>query len=340
MNGYERIKAAIDGRAPDRVPVMLHNFMMAAREHGATMREFRSSGRTVADCFIAAVEKYGYDGILIDIDTVTLAGAVGVPVDFPEDEPARPGGVLLPELSGVMELEPVDIGEYLGVRVLLEAVSLLREHFGDEIMIRGNADQCPFSLASMIRGAENWMMDLMDEEHHDLVFRLLDYCLDVTTRLINLIAAAGAHMTSNGDSPAGPEMISPAMYARFALPYEQKVAAHAHRLGLPYVLHICGNTSAILDSMVQTGADGLELDQKTDTSLARRILEDRTAFFGNIDPSGVLALGTPELVERKTRELIELFAGNPRFVLNAGCAIPAETPSENLKAMIRAARSA
>ena len=33
---------------------------------------------------ITAVEKYKYDGILVDIDTVTLAGAVAIPVDFPQ----------------------------------------------------------------------------------------------------------------------------------------------------------------------------------------------------------------------------------------------------------------
>jgi uroporphyrinogen-III decarboxylase len=105
------------------------------------------------------------------------------------------------------------------------------------------------------------------------------------------------------------------------------------------VLHICGNTDAILESMTETGADGLELDQKTDSSLARDILGNRMAFFGNIDPSEVLARGTVALVERKTTELLELFADTPRFVLNAGCAIPAETPSENIRAMIRTARN-
>jgi len=35
-------------------------------------------------------------------------------------------------------------------------------------------------------------------------------------------------------------------------------------------------------------------------------------------------------------ELVGRFAGTPRFILNAGCAIPAGTPG-NLKAMIRAA---
>ena len=59
---------------------MLHNFMMAAREAGVTMEQFRNDPAIIANAFIRSVEKYNYDGILVDIDTVTLAGAVGVPV--------------------------------------------------------------------------------------------------------------------------------------------------------------------------------------------------------------------------------------------------------------------
>ena len=54
--------------------------------------------------------------------------------------------------------------------------------------------------------------------------------------------------------------------------------------------------------MVATGADALELDHKTDARLARdRGRSGPATFIGNLDPSGVLALGTPELVEAKTR---------------------------------------
>jgi uroporphyrinogen decarboxylase len=61
-------------------------------------------------------------------------------------------------------------------------------------------------------------------------------------------------------------------------------------------------------------------------------------FIGNIDPSGVLALGTPAEVRERTLSLRTVFAGTPRFILNAGCAIPATTPAENLRAMISASR--
>ena len=69
--------------------MVLHNFMMAVREAGCTMRQYRESAEAIAHSYAVAVEKYGYDGILVEIDTSVLAGALGVPVDFPEDMPAR-----------------------------------------------------------------------------------------------------------------------------------------------------------------------------------------------------------------------------------------------------------
>jgi MtaA/CmuA family methyltransferase len=183
------------------------------------------------------------------------------------------------------------------------------------------------------------MLDLADPDRHELAHQLLDYCTDITLQFIRLMAQTGAHMTSNGDSMAGPELISPAMYREFALPYEKRIVDCAHELGLPYVLHICGNTDPIIDDMLATGSDGLELDYRTNAALAHGKMKDRTVFVGNIDPSGVLALGTPSLVEEKTRELLTVFADTPRFVLNAGCAIPPITPSENLQTMMHVART-
>ena len=339
MNGRERIAHALRGEFPDTVPIMLHNFMMAAREAGITMRQFRSDPGALAGSFINAVERYGYDGILIDVDTVTLAGAVGVPVDSPEDEPARVRGGLIAALEHVANLPPVDVLNSPGVQVWLEGVRLLKRHFGDELYIRGNCDQCPFTLASLIRGMDAWMMDLLDPEKEEEVLGLLEYSASVTLQFVRHMAGTGADMTSNGDSVAGPDLVSPSIFRRYALPYERRIAETSHALGLPYILHICGNTSAILDDMIATGADGIEIDYKTDPRRAHEKTKDRTLFVGNIDPSGVLALGTSRLVEEKTLELLRIFADTPRFILNAGCAIPPATPSENIRTMIRTARN-
>ncbi|MCK5572341.1 MAG: uroporphyrinogen decarboxylase family protein [Bacteroidetes bacterium] len=338
MNGYERIMAAFSGRQPDTVPVMLHNFMMAAREAGVTMEQFRNDPKEMARSFIEAVEKYGHDGVLVDVDTVTLAGAAGVPIDFPLEEPARVRGSKLQSLEEVQDLAPVDISTYHGVQVWLEATILLKEHFGDEILIRGNCDQCPFTLAGMVRGMSDWMLELIEADQEENVRRLLEWSTDITLQLITLMSGTGAHIVSNGDSGAGPELVSPAIYRTFALPYERTIVEESHARGLPYILHICGKTEPILDEMIASGADGLELDYKTNPAVAHQKMRHRAVFIGNIDPSGVLARGTPEMVEQKTLELLKVFADTPRFILNAGCAIPPITPPENVKVMISTAR--
>jgi uroporphyrinogen-III decarboxylase len=161
MNGYERITAALKGEKPDKIPVMLHNFLMAAREHGVTMEQYRNSPAVIAETFISSVEKYQYDGVLVDVDTVTLAGAVGVHVDFPVNDAARSHDGNIVNLDDVFNLKPVKVEDYKYIQVWLEAVRLLKEYFKNQIFIRGNCDQAPFSLASMMRGAQPWMLDLM-----------------------------------------------------------------------------------------------------------------------------------------------------------------------------------
>src|ERR1035438_381083 len=102
---------------------------------------------------------------------------------------------------------------------------------------------------------------------------------------------------------------------------------------------ICGKTDRILSQMTEIGADALEIDYKTNHQMAHDAFKDKVTFVGDIDPSGVIARGTPELVKAKTNELLDVFADTPRFILNAGCAIPADTPSENIRAMCACLRS-
>lgn len=337
MNGKQRILSALKREQPDSTPLMLHHFMHAAAEDGLTMRQFRDDPGLAARALSRHTEKYGLDAVFVDVDTALLSGACGVPLDFPENNPAHGHGRILEEIEDVEDLSGFDVSKDPRIQATAEIVRLLRKHFGEAVCIRGNADQCPFSLASMLRGTEDWMIDLLDPDSEDLTFRLLDLCLEATKQFVSILAEAGADVISNGDSPAGPEMISPAMYRKFALPYETKVAEHSRALGCPYIIHICGNTTAILADVVESGADGFEIDYKTDVNAAREALKGKVTFLGNIDPSGVLTHGTPEIVTQKTEALLDLFRGESGFILNSGCSIPPTAPEANLRAMLAAA---
>ena len=85
MTRIERIRTVMAGGIPDRIPVMIHNFLMAAREAGVTMAQFRSSADIMAKTMIDACVRYDTDGILVDVDTALLASACGAVVTYPED---------------------------------------------------------------------------------------------------------------------------------------------------------------------------------------------------------------------------------------------------------------
>ena len=332
MNGYERIKAALEGRMPDKRPVMLHNFLQAAEQSGINMKQYREDPQLAAKCLIESVKRYGLDGVLFDVDTALLASAIGVPTDYPVEVPASTHLPLLENLADVAQLEKIDISGNIRIQHALETVKILKEYFKNEVYVRGNCDQCPFSLATMVRTPANFMLDLMLDEENAVI--LLKYCTGITRQMIRLMSATGADMVSNGDSPAGPEMISPDMYRKFALPYERETVDEAHACNKPYLLHICGNTNLILDDLASLGLDSVELDYKTSIEKIYNAMHDKCTLSGTVDPVGVITYGSLLDVERKTIELLELYRDCPRLIINAGCAIPKNAPHENVKRFV------
>jgi uroporphyrinogen decarboxylase len=148
---------------------------------------------------------------------------------------------------------------------------------------------------------------------------------------------AGATFTSMGDSLCGPDVCSPKMFHKFGRPFEEKLVKDLKPAGIFTVIHICGDTRLILDELAEYDFCGIELDFKTDAVKAKQTVGARHVLFGNVEPSGVLALGTPDYVRQKTREIISLWKPGGLFVLNSGCTLPATTPSENIRAFVQTA---
>jgi len=168
--------------------------------------------------------------------------------------------------------------------------------------------------------------------------QLLEVCYQTHLATHRALIKAGADFTSVGDSPAGPDVVSPAMFGRYARPYEERLVRELAAEKIFTLIHICGNTTSILDQLAQYPYCGFELDYKTDVRQAKAIVGAQHVLFGNVDPSGVIACGTPEQVREATRWLIAEWKPGGRFILNAGCAIPASTPRVNMAAFMSAAR--
>ncbi len=336
MNSYERCLAAIQFRDVDRMPTDLHNFLMCAEESGMDFGAFVLDDSAMAEMQINMWEEFGHDMLLIENGTAALAQALGCGVIY------RKKGAPVAHTTAVKQLEdirnlkmPADFWESPLLKAQILTVERLVQHFGREVFLIGRGDQGPFSLASQLYGMDRLLEDLMDEEAEEDVHRLLEFCTSACIAYHEKLLQLGVPMTSMGDSTAGPDVISPAMYETFAVPYEKKVIEAVHRKGGLISLHICGNATKIIDQMCNLGADVLEIDQKTDLKTAVRVAKENCALLGQVNPV-LLSNGTQQEVKEAAERILQIVGGKSTtgFILGPGCALGGDTPKENIQALI------
>lgn len=329
--------AVLNGQVPDTLPVVPQSFMYAVETAGMKIGDVNKNGKKMAEAHIISQEKYGYDCCIIDFDDATIAEAIGAKVIFRDDEPAivDESEPVLKDLRDVYDLQVPDLSAGR-LNEWLIATQTLKEKIGDHVCIMGRADQGPFSIACLLRGASQFMMDLLLEDKK-VIMDVLEYCRKVSVMFAKAQKDAGADLTSIGDSFAGPNLISPDMYREFALEPEKKLVKEVQDYDIPFSIHICGDTTRIISDMGATNARILEVDWALDMAEARRLVPESTVLMGNVNPSFPLVLGTPSDVDLAVREVIEKTKGKNIFV-SSGCAIGRNTPAENFKAFIDAAR--
>ncbi len=142
-----------------------------------------------------------------------------------------------------------------------------------------------------------------------------------------------------GESISGPDVCSPRIYGQFAHAYQKRVAETLRSEGKEIGLHICGNATKIIEPMVDTGSIFLQVDYKIDREVCKQAAQGKTTLIGTVDPSSVLALGTPDDVERAVRSDIEQLAQGGGFILGPGCTLPYTAPDENVTTFVEVARA-
>lgn len=334
----ERVQAVLRGEIPDRLPVIPQGFMFSMRTAGYEIGQVNRDPAKMAEAHRISQEKYGYDGCVIDVDDATLAEACGAKVIFRENDVAMVDEhhPVLEDLRDIDDLQLPDPMKDGRICQWLETVQRLKEMVGDHVFIMGRADQGPFSLLSLLRGTQDFMMDLLEEEP-EVIHHALEWVTEAHARFARAQLMAGADATSMGDAYASADLISSKLYREFAYPYEKQVVEKIQDLNLPYSIHICGNASSIIEDMGRTGAKILEIDWKTDMGLARRAVPDNVVLMGNIDPSDPMCIGTPEKVKSQIKDMIAKTKGRG-LIISSGCALGANTKPENMEAMVESAK--
>lgn len=337
MTPIERVETVLRGGIPDRVPVDFHDFMVAAGRSGVPFPEYFRSGEAMAQGHIESWREFGHDVVLVENGTAALAQACGVGVEYMEDTAPVSFVPAIESLDDIDRLVMPDPYTSEPLAENLKATRMVVEEIGTEAFIIGRADQGPFSLASMIVGIEEFLVATALPGNEEKLARLLAFAEEVVYRYAVAQMEQGAHLTSIGESIAGPDVCAPAVYRRWAWTADRRLVERLAAQDIRLAYHICGNATRIAGDMVDSGAAVLELDYKCDLAAIKAATAGRTTVLGVIDPSEVIARATPAAVSEAVRAELEVLAPGGGLIIGPGCALPPETPAENMHAFVEAA---
>ena len=156
---------------------------------------------------------------------------------------------------------------------------------------------------------------------------------------------AGAEAVYIADGWASVDIISPAMFREFALPYQKSMVDAAHAAGLKAILWNEGDVMPLLQDEASLPIDGFAIEQPRkgiDLSLAkvREVFGPSRCLFGNLDSEHLLQTGNAEMIGSSVRRIIAESGHDAPLIMCTGSPLPSATPPEAVDCMIGAARDA
>ena len=329
MTGLERIRAVFDGKKPDKVPVVPIIHAGLASIFGISLGQFFTDGRVMADTLIKGYRTFGYDGVQLSLGVTAEVEAFGARVDQPENAAPLLREHILNDYAALDKLKSIDPTNRGRLPLFRDALKRVVAEIGSEalviVTIRG-----PLLMAAQLRGVETVLMDTVDVP--DKLHALLDFSTDVSLKMGLSFLQSGAQALMIGEATCSPSFISPNTYREFVLARHKKLISGLKSAGWRTVgLHICGNLMPILQDVLTTGANLLDIDYQVSAKDALRVNKGRAVLRGNLNPSSVFAFGTEDVIKAETTKLKSEVAGKGSWIFSSGCDISPGTPRANIE---------
>lgn len=299
---------------------------------GARFSSVHADAQLLAAAAATSLNVFGLASVSVPLDLCVEAEALGAQVDFcaAAEPPQYPRVPQFP-LTKLTELQidPRPVAELGRVNVVVQAIRLLVQSAGQQALV-GAWVPGPFTLALYLVDGEALLNQIVEEPA--AVSASLAQLADFIARVGRAYLDAGADFITVHEMGGSPGYVGLRTFRRVVqAPLQQLLQA----LPAPRVLSMCGKLDAALGLLAGLAAEAINIDHLTDAAAARAALAPGQLLFGNIDPEGVLAHGTPAQVRAAV-----LTAAAHVDAIWPGCDLDLSAPDANLLAMVAAARSA
>ena len=308
---------------------------LRVRKQAGDFMTLCSTPELACEVTLQPLDRFKLDAAILFSDILTIPDAMGLGLHFVAGEGPKFSNPITCK-ADVDKLPDIDANTEL--RYVMDAVSLIRKELNGRVPLIGFSGS-PWTLATyMVEGGGSkdfskvkGMMFSDPQTMH----AMLDKAADAVINYLNAQVAAGAQSLMIFDTWGG--VLSPERYKAFSLHYMEKIVngltREADGRKVPVVL-FTKNGGQWLSAMADTGCDGLGVDWTMDMANARKLVDDRVALQGNLDPS--VLYGSPESIRDEVKKVLASFGDAPGHVFNLGHGIHQFVNPDHLGVMVDA----
>lgn len=327
MTPRERVEAVLNGHQPDRPPLSLwHHFPPD-----------QTTGQPAVDAHLRFLDTYKFDFLKVMNDHPYPRGRLDV----------------IRTVDDLRKLAPLP-GDAGGFADQLAVLRALRRRLGPDMLMSTTVFN-PWTVLRQFTAAppDHHTPPRLDgcDERDDLLGQLLkqDYAavqaaLEAITETLSAFARAcleagadGIFFSVRDDWVDRPENET-SLYSRLVRPLDLRVLSHVRAADFN-ILHVCGR-AVTFDAFAAYPAQVLNwADRAAGPSISSVRDRVQPAIAGGLDNLGTMLKGTPRDCMHEVRDALHQ-AGRRPIILAPGCTFdPDAVPTENLQAIVNAARA-
>jgi len=213
-----------------------------------------------------------------------------------------------------------------------------QENLPDDMCVVGSGGFAHFAEhLTWLMGYETLCYALYDQR--DLVKAIGERLLGIYTVVVRRMLEFDRVKVIWGSDDMGfktATLISPDDLREFVLPGHKIMAQMSHGAGRPYILHACGNLTAIMDDLIDdVGIDGKHSFEDTIENVIelKDIYGRRISLLGGIDVD-FLCRASHDEIRKRVRETLEKCMPGGGYCLGSGNSIANYVPVENVLVML------
>jgi len=321
----KRLLAALcGGKEIDRPPVICPGGMMNAAVT-EVVGQIKGNHNVAKDDMVAAArimhDMTGFENYGVPFCMTAEAEPFGVKIDFGDKnrEPVITDYNERP-LSEIMSGYEGDYLTSFRIPAVLDAIAELKN---DSIPVIGNITGAVSTATSVVDPLR--LFKLM-RRNPDEAYSFIEFINDKLASYAGEMVKRGADLIVVSDPTATGEILGKVNFEKFAVPMFKKLVNEVHGLNSMIIIHICGDTTNILESLNLIGADAYSFDSIVNIKNVKKKINAKT--MGNVNTQ-LLQDGPVERIITLTDNCIK--SGSD--ILAPACGLGMSTPIKNLKAM-------